>query len=345
MIVKEFITKLDNEDIFLYRMKNAYGAEMKITNYGAIVASIRMPDKKGEFDEVVLGYDDVNTYIENNPYYFGCVVGRYANRIKDGKFVLNGKTYQLNRNEGKNHLHGGVSGFHQKVWTGKIENDELILSYTSPDGEEKFPGNVEIDIKYTLTEDNIVEIRYEAKSDADTIINLTNHSYFNLNGAKSRVLDHYLMMDADYFIPTDKELIPTGELRHVEGTPFDFRKMHKISDHVFDYAYEAIDIGRGYDHTMVFNGKGMRKAAELYDEASGRCMEVVTDQPSAQLFTAHIIREGTQGLGGKVYGQYYGVCIEPQVYPNSPNVEHFPDCVLRKGDVYKNMARYAFSVK
>jgi aldose 1-epimerase len=345
MITKEFITRRDSEDVFLYHMKNTRGAEIKVTNYGAIIVSIRMPDRKGEFDEVALGYDDVRTYLEGNPYYFGCIVGRYANRIKDARFVLNGRTYQLNCNEGKNQLHGGIVGFHERTFRGRVENDDLVLSYASPDGEEKYPGTLDVEVRYTLTESNSVEIKYEAKSDADTIINLTNHSYFNLNGANSRVLDHYLMVDADYFIPTDRELIPTGELRHVEGTPFDFRTIHKIGDHVFDYDYEAIEIGRGYDNTMVFNGKGLRKVAELYDESTGRVMEVITDQPGGQFFTAHIIHDGTRGLGGKIYGPYYGMCLEPQVYPDSPNRTNFPDCVLRKDSVYRNTAVYAFSVR
>ncbi len=341
-ISKDFVCKKDGKDVYSYCFKNAKGAEMKITNYGAIIISIRMPDKHNKFDEVVLGYDNVETYIEDNPFYFGCIIGRYANRIKGGSFYLGDQRIQLNCNEGKNHLHGGNEGYHQRVFDGEIKDNAIILTYLSPDGEENYPGNLLVKVRYELTDDNEVHITYEAKSDADTIINLTNHSYFNLNGGKKHILDHILFLDADYYTPTNEELIPTGELKSVKNTPYDFRDSHKISDTVFDFSSKDVTIGRGYDITMVMNGSGLRKVAELTDVSSGRKMDVFTDQPGVQFFTAHIIHPGTIGLGGQKYGPYYGICLEPQVYPDSPNKENFPNCVLRKDEIYTNTCIYKF---
>ncbi|NLM19307.1 MAG: galactose mutarotase [Clostridiaceae bacterium] len=345
MISKKYITEHKNKEIYLYHFKNESGSEMKVTNYGAIITSIKMPDRDGFFDEVSLGYEDVSSYIKDNPFYFGCIIGRYANRIKNGRFTLNNINYQLTTNEGKNQLHGGHIGFHQRTWEGRVEEDVLILSYLSPDGEELYPGTVQIEVKYQLTNENEIIISYEGVSDKDTIINLTNHSYFNLNGSKSAIFDHELFIDADYFTPTDEELIPTGELRHVEGTAFDFRESRKIGERIFDFEDEAISIGNGYDHNYVLNGSGLRKVAEVNEQTTGRCMEVFTNQPGMQFFTAHIIHPNTIGSNNNIYEPYYGICLEPQVHPDSPNKDHFPNCVLRRGETYHNETIYKFSAK
>ena len=345
MIQQKRIGTVQGKDLYEYRFTNKSGAEMVVSNYGAIIKSITMPDRNGHFDDVVLGYDDMQTYVQNNSNYFGCIIGRYGNRIKNGTFQIDGTTYQLGCNEGENHHHGGFVGFHQRMWEGEIDGDSLVLSYTSPAGEERYPGTLQAQVRYSLTDDNAVELDYTARTDADTVVNLTNHSYFNLNGGAAPIYDHTLWMDADTFIPTDGERIPTGEFKDVTGTPFDFRKARRLGDGVLDDKDEDIVIGSGYDHTIMVNGSGLRKAAEVCDPVSGRCMEVVTDQPGIQFFSGRIIQKGTKGLRGKLYGPHYGLCLEPQVPPNSPNEERFPDCVLRKGETYRHMTRYVFSVK
>lgn len=345
MISKKMLKVHNGKEIYQFTIQNEHGAELVVTNFGVTIIAIRMPDRNGKLDEVVLGYDDIETYIKHDGLYFGSIIGRYGNRIKDGRFQLNGKTFQLNRNESSNHLHGGRVGFDQKVWESEIQEDSVVFEYFSPDGEENYPGNLSTKVRYSLSNGNAVIIEYEANCDQDTIINLTNHAYFNLNGATAEVYDHLLTIDADFFTPTDNELIPTGELRCVGDTPFDFRNQRRIGESVCDYDHEAIAIGNGYDHNFVLNGEGERKVAELYDPSTGRLMEVITDQPSMQFFTGYKIPESSKGLNGKVYGPYYGICLEPDVSPNSPNEADFPNCILRKGEVYTNVCKYIFSTK
>ena len=349
-IQKEKFGEVNGMPVEIYTLTNDRGAMVRITNYGAIVQSLFVPDRNNKFEDVVLGYDSLSGYLRVNPY-FGAIVGRYGNRIGKGKFTLDGKTYQLSINDGENHLHGGINGFDKKVWKAEeVKSDlgpALKLTYFSPDMEEGYPGNLTLNVTYTLTNDNELRIDYSATTDKKTILNPTHHSYFNLTGSASNtILDHKLMIDADKFTPVDNELITTGELSDVAGTPFDFREPTSIGSRIND-DNQQLKFGRGYDHNWVLNNYdgSVHKVASLYDSTSGRFMELYTDQPGLQFYSGNFLDGSIKGKNGVVYNYRSGLCLEAQHFPDSPNKRNFYSVVLNPGEVYKQTTIYKFSVK
>ncbi|HWP43398.1 MAG TPA: aldose epimerase family protein [Blastocatellia bacterium] len=338
----------DRQSVDLYTLTNANGVEARIMTYGGTVVSLKVPDRDGKLGDVVLGYDSLDGYLKQNPY-FGSIIGRYCNRIGNGRFTLNGKQYTLPKNDGENTLHGGIKGFDKVVWKAKEVKSRdgvgLSLSYVSKDGEEGFPGNLSVTVVYTLTNKNELKIDYTATTDKDTVVNLTHHSYFNLAGAGS-ILDHEIMIAADRFTPVDKALIPTGELRSVKGTPLDFTKPTPIGARI-DQQYEQLVLGRGYDHNWVLNSGGgkLALAARAYDPKTGRVMEVWTTEPGIQFYTGNFLDGSITGKGGQVYHRRYGFCLETQHFPDSPNKPSFPSTVLKPGQKYATTTIYRFSVK
>jgi aldose 1-epimerase len=335
-------------EIYSFLLSNSIGASVEVINFGGVVCSIKVPDSKGNLEDIVLGYDNLENYMKQGPY-FGAIVGRYANRIENGKFVLNETEYKLAKNNGANHLHGGLIGFDKAVWGSNIIDDKALeLSYVSKDMEEGYPGNLKVKVTYTLTEDNSFVINYFAVTDKDTIVNLTNHSYFNLCGhASGNILNHKVFINADRFTTTNKESIPTGELRTVDGTPMDFTKFKKIGIDI-NSNYDQIVFASGYDHNYVINrtSNGLVKACEVADEVSGRVMEVYTTMPGVQFYSGNFIEnaEGCIGKGGVKYSNRDGLCLETQFYPNSINIKHFPSPILKVGEEYKQTTIYKFSL-
>lgn len=333
--------------VFLYTLKNKNDMEAQITNFGGVVVSLKVPDRNGKIDDVVLGFDKLS-YYENPSPYFGAIVGRYANRIAKGRFALDGQPYQVTVNNPPNTLHGGKVGFDKKVWDveeGQGPDDQrLHLSYISKDGEEGFPGDLSVDVVYTLTDDNELKIEYSASTDKPTVLNLTNHSYFNLKGqGNGDIVDHVVQIDASHFTPVDKDLIPTGELKSVAGTPFDFRKPQKIAARIGDND-EQLKLGLGYDHNFVLDNHGkLAVIARVVEPTAGRVMEVLTDQPGVQLYTSNHMNNGTVGKAGKTYGFRYGLCLETQHFPDSPNHPKFPTTELRPGQKFQSTTIYRFS--
>lgn len=351
MINKKLFGKLPTgEEVYLYTLTNKNGMEVKIINYGATVVSLTAPNRDGKYEDVVLGYDNLEDYVNGNSF-FGCIVGRYGNRINKGKFKLDGKEYQLTINDGENHLHGGIIGFHKVLWKAEpIINDSsesLKLSYKSSDGEQGYPGNLSIEVVYTLTDNNELLIDYSAITDKPTILNPTHHSYFNLSGSfDNTILNHELLIDADYITPVNSQLIPTGELMKVENTPFDFHSFRKIGERIND-DHEQLKYGKGYDHNWVlnnFNGR-IRKVAELYEPSSGRAMEVLTDQPGLQFYSGNFLDGSIKGKNGIRYNHRTGLCLETQHFPDSPNHPNFPSVVLRPGEKYTQKTMYRFIIK
>lgn len=351
-ITKELFGILsDGREVYAYTLVNQNKMKVKIMNYGGAILEIRVADRYGCFTDVIGGYDCLESYVGGDGYQ-GALIGRVGNRICDGVFTLDGKTYTLAVNNGKNHLHGGNVGFDSKLWDAEArdgEEPELVLSYTSPDGEEGYPGNLEVTVTYKLTSDNGLSINYKAVTDKKTVINLTNHSYFNLSGcANGNVLDHTLFLDADTFLPTDETLIPTGELRSVEGTPFDFRTPKKIGEDIGS-DYSAVKIAGGYDHCLNFRGGcsgKVERRAELYDEKSGRVMTVYTDQPCVQFYTANFLSNEKYPMkcGFKQVPKSF-VCLETQHMPDSINHPNFTNTVLDAGEVYDFTTVYKFSTR
>jgi aldose 1-epimerase len=337
----------DGKNVEIYTLTNSRGSEAKIITYGGIVVSLKVPDKQGKLGDVVLGFDTLADY-ENHSPYFGALIGRYGNRIAKGKFMLDGHEYKLATNNGENHLHGGVKGFDKVVWTAKPSTDKhganLELTYLSVDGEEGHPGNLNVQVVYTLTEDNKLQIVYSATTDKPTVVNLTHHSYFNLAGAGD-VLDHRLTLNADRYTPTDSGSIPSGELAAVKGTPFDFTTETAIGARIGP-ENEQLKFGRGYDHNWVLarKGKGAELAARVYEPTSGRVIEVFTTEPGIQFYSGNFL-DGTPGKGGKPYPIRSGLCLETQHFPDSPNHANFPSTVLRPGQKYSQTTIYAFSVR
>jgi aldose 1-epimerase len=337
----------DGTAIDLYTLTNTNGMKVQITNYGGIVTSILVPDKNGNFGDVVLGYDNLEGYVKNNPY-FGCLIGRYGNRIARGKFTLNGTTYNLATNNDLNHLHGGIKGFDKVVWNAReIKSNGQVgleLTYLSQDGEEGYPGNLSIKVIYSLRNDNALRIDYEATTDQPTICNLTNHSYFNLKDAgASPILDHDLMLDADYFTPVDETLIPTGKLRAVKGSPFDFKNLTKIGARI-GADDEQIKFGLGYDHNFVLNGEAgeLRLAGKLIESTTDRIMEIWTTEPGIQFYSGNFLDGTITGKNGTVYYYRHGLCLETQHYPDSPNQPNFPSTMLNPGEKYQSTTVYNF---
>jgi aldose 1-epimerase len=340
----------DGTSVDLYTLINANGVEVKITNYGGIVVSLMVPDRNGKMGDVVLGYDNLDGYIKNNPY-FGCIIGRYGNRIAKGQFTLNGVEYKLAQNNGENNLHGGIKGFDKVVWSAKevpVGNGVgLELTYLSKDGEEGFPGNLSVTVTYTLTNSDELKINYTATTDKDTVVNLTHHSYFNLAGAgEGDILGQVLKIDADKFTPVDKGLIPTGELKNVKGTPMDFTQPTAIGARI-NQEDEQLILGRGYDHNWVLNNRGglLALVARVTEPKTGRVMEVFTTEPGMQVYTGNFLDGSITGKGGKVYQQRYGFCLETQHFPDSPNKPEFPSTVLKAGGKYATTTIYKFYAK
>ena len=334
----------------IFTLKNSKGVSAEITNFGGIVVSLMVPDKNGKVKDVVLGFDSLADYEKKGPY-LGAAIGRYANRIGGASFGLNGVEYKVDKNEGENHLHGGFVGYDKVVWAAEIVNNNgteaLELSYRSGDGEGGFPGNLDVKVIYTVTEDNELVMDYYAVPDKDTVVNLTNHSYFNLSGhASGKILDHKLMMKADKFTPTDSASIPTGEIVEVKGTPMDFTTMKTIGQDINE-DYQQLIFAKGYDHNWVLNTNGSlkEKAAEVIDEKSGRVMEVYTTKPGVQLYTGNFLAQSeVKGKGGIVYSKNAALCLETQYFPDSPNKKNFPSAVLKAGEEYKHTTIYKFSI-
>lgn len=349
---KPFGKTPDGQSADLYVLTNKNGAEVSITNYGGAVVSIKVPDRNGKLGDVVLGYDNVDGYV-NDKAYFGAIVGRYGNRIAHAQFVLDGKTYTLAKNNGENSLHGGIKGFNKALWTARIlhakDAQSLELSYLSKDGEEGFPGNLNVSVIYTLKDDNALSIAYSATTDKKTVLNLTNHSYFNLAGQGSGdILAHVLMIAADKFTPVDAALIPTGELRDVAGTPFDFRKPTAIGARI-NQDDEQLKLGSGYDHNFVLRSVPesleFLGAARVVEPTTGRVLEVFTTEPGVQFYTGNFLDGKTPGKGGVTYPRRNAFCLETQHFPDSPNHPKFPSVVLNPGERYHSVTSYKFSVE
>jgi aldose 1-epimerase len=337
----------DGQLVDLYILTNKSGMEAAITNYGGTVVSLKVADRNGKFEDVVLGYDNLEGYAAGKAY-IGATVGRYANRIAHATFMLDGVTYTLAKNDGDNHLHGG---FNKRVWTAKDVSSSagqaLELTYLSKDGEEGFPGSLPVKVVYTLTDENKLRIDYTATTDKDTVLNLTNHAYFNLAGqGNGDILQQQIMIKADRFTPIDATSIPTGELRSVKGTPFDFTISTAIGDRI-DQDDQQLKLGRGYDHNWVLNNAtpgSLFLAAQAYDPHSGRVLEVLTTEPGIQLYTGNFL-DGIHGKDAKVYNRRYAFCIETQHFPDSPNHPNFPSAELKPGQHFQSTTVYKFSTK
>jgi aldose 1-epimerase len=335
------------QPVYCYILRNDDGVEAKLTNFGATLISLRVPDRLGNFDDVVLGYNDIDGYA-NGTTFLGATIGRYANRIAGGKFSLNGNIYTLSQNNGKNSLHGGQKGFHKVVWEEQaILNDAgsaVQFTYLSKDGEEGYPGNLLARVTYTLTPSSELRLDYDVTADQDTVQNLTHHSYFNLAPTEPNILGHELTLHSDCFTPVDENLIPTGELRTVERSPFDFRNRTRIGARVSD-ANEQLERGKGYDHNWVVNGEAgkLRLAAQVYEPGTGRAMEVTTTEPGIQFYSGNFL-SGELGKNGKRYGPRTGFCLETQHFPDSPNHPNFPTTILKAGNRYQSSTVYKFEV-
>ena len=343
-----FGTAPTGEPVDIYTLRNGKGAEARIMTYGGIVVSLKMPDKDGQFSDVVLGYDDLDSYVKKSPY-FGALIGRYGNRIGGAKFTLDGTTYTLATNDGPNMLHGGLKGFDKRVWSatpgGSADGPQLILHYLSKDGEEGFPGNLDVTATFTLTHDNALRLEYMATTDKDTVVNLTHHGYFNLAG-KGDILSHVVMIPADRFTPVDSTLIPTGVLQPVDNTPFDFRTATAIGARI-GQDDEQLKFGKGYDHNWVINKTmgDLTLMARVTEPTTGRVMEVWSTEPGLQFYSGNFLDGTITGKGGRVYEHRDAFCMEPQHYPDSPNKPDFPTTELKPGEVYHNTIIYKFSTQ
>ncbi len=350
-ITKSAFGTVDNQPVDLYTLTNANGQTVKITNYGGIITSINTADKDGTIEDVVLGYDSLAGYLKATSF-FGAAVGRYGNRIAKGKFTLNGQTYTLAQNNGPNSLHGGKKGFDKVIWKAEeVKTDNSVglkLSYLSADGEEGFPGNLNVTMTYTWDNENALTIDYEATTDKPTIVNLCNHSYFNLTGNTKRdILDHQVKLLASKFVSVDKTLIPTGELKDVKGTPFDFMQATAVGTRIDDTTDVQIKNGGGYDHCWVIDRKdsSLVSFATVVDPTSKRQMEVLTTEPGVQFYTGNFLNGTITGKHNAVYKKRFGLCLETQHYPDSPNQPSFPSVVLNPGQTYRTTTVYKFSVQ
>jgi len=343
-----FGTTPAGETVTRYTLSNAHGMAVDIIDYGGIITAIRVPDRNGQMGNVVLGFDSLQEYLEENPY-FGTITGRYANRIADARFTLDGTEYTLAANNGPNSLHGGVEGLDKKLWEAReVESEDgvaLSLHYLSPDMEEGYPGNLDITVVYTVTDDNELRIDYTATTDKPTVLNLTSHSYFNLRGeGMGSIYDHLLHLNASHYTPVDDTLIPTGEIVPVAGTPFDFTRATAIGARIRD-DHPQLLLGRGYDHNYVIDNEdgGMALVAEVYEPGSGRMMSIHSDQPGVQLYTGNFLDGTLTGPSGHMYRQGDGFCLETQHYPDSPNQPDFPSTVLRPGETFQSSTVHRFS--
>jgi aldose 1-epimerase len=349
-VKKDIFGKLpDGTPIDIYTLSEG-PIEARVTNYGGYLVSLKVPDRNGKSADVVLGFDDLAGYVNNNTHkgtaYLGPIVGRYANRIAKGTFTLDGRQYSLAINNGPNALHGGPHGFHQVVWKGRLIPEGVELTYLSKDGEEGYPGNLNVVVRYTLNQ-GALTIDYSATTDKDTILNLTNHTYFNLKGAgQGDILDHDLILRASRFTWADSNLTPTGELKSVEGTPLDFRKSARIGERI-DSDYEQLRLAGGYDQNFVLDagGRELAEAAEVYEPNSGRIMRVLTDQPGVQFYTGNFFDGTLKGKRGIAYQRRYGLCLETQHFPDSPNHPEFPTTELKPGQRFHRLTVFAFSTR
>jgi len=336
----------DGTGITLYTLTNSQGLEAKIMNYGGVITSLKAPDRNGNFENIVHGFDSLTPYIEEQVPYFGALIGRFGNRIAGGKFTIDGETYQLDTNNGANHLHGGFEGFDKKVWAATPFKTEstvgLKLFLESADGDQGYPGNLKVNVTYTLTNDNELVVDFQATTDKATPVNLTQHSYFNLAG-EGTILDHLMMIDADKFTPVDEALIPTGELRPVANTPFDFREPTPIGARI-NQENQQLAYGQGYDHNFVLNKKApgaFELAARVVEPDSGRVLEVRTEEPGIQFYSGNFL-DGTLKGQGRTYEYRSGFCLEPQHFPDSPNQPDFASTILRPGEEYSTRMSYTF---
>jgi aldose 1-epimerase len=344
-----FQTQINGKKTNLYELKNKNGVKLAITNYGGRMVSLMVPDRNGKFSDVILGYDTIQGYLKNKDNYFGALIGRYANRIAKGTFTLDGKTYHLPTNNGVNSLHGGNKGFDARVWNAKQLNDQnLLLSYDSKDGEEEYPGNLKIQALYTLTEDNSVRIEFKAITDKATVVNFTNHSYFNLNGAgNGKINSQVMMINGDKYTPIDSTMIPTGKIESVKGTPFDFTQPTPIGKRINE-DNQQLKYAHGYDDNWVLNKPEpgtLTLACRAFDPDNGRVLEVFTTEPGIQFYTGNFLDGTVKGKGGKPYNYRTAFTLEPQHYPDSPNQPKFPSTVLRPHHIFHSIIIYHFSTR
>ncbi len=348
LVAEDFQATVGDKTTELVTLKNKNGMEVAVTNFGGRIVSIMVPNRAGEMVDVVLGFDNINDY-QTVPTDFGASIGRYANRINQGRFTLDGVEYQLPQNNFGHCLHGGPNGWQYSIYTvaSKSEN-QVVLTLLSPDGEAQFPGTVNAEVTYTLTDENAIDIAYKATTDKPTIINMTNHSYFNLTGsAENKILEDVLQINASNFTPVDATYMTTGEIAPVEGTPMDFRTPTVIGERIDNFDYEQLKNGNGYDHNWVLDTERdiTRPAAVLYSPASGIEMTLYTDEPGVQVYTGNFLDGTVTGKKEIVYGQRTGICLETQKYPDTPNKAEWPSCVLRPGETYTSRCIFAFGVR
>ena len=346
LLQSNFQTEVDGKKTDLFTLRNKNNMEVCITNFGGRIVSVMVPDKDGQMRDVVLGFDSIQDYI-SKPSDFGATIGRYANRINQGKFTLDGVEYQLPRNNYGHCLHGGPQGFQYRVFDAVQPNpQELQLTYLAEDGEEGFPGNITCKVVMKLTDDNAIDIQYEAETDKPTIVNMTNHSYFNLDGDAARNEAHLLTIDADYYTPVDSTFMTTGEIAPVEGTPMDFRTPTPVGARINDYDFVQLKNGNGYDHNWVLNTKGdiTRKCATLESPLTGIVLDVYTNEPGIQVYAGNFLDGSLTGKKGITYNQRASVCLETQKYPDTPNKPEWPSAVLRPGEKYMSQCIFKFSV-
>ncbi len=342
-VTKERFGMVDHQEVTLFTLTNDQGMVVSVMNYGCTITKIIVPDKNGTFENVVLGFDELEGYLEHSPF-FGAICGRVAGRIGKGQFELNGKNYTLAKNDGENHLHGGLKGFDKVLWDAEINEEELAIHFsrTSPDGEEGYPGNLEMKVTYQLTNENELIITYRGISDEDTLVNVTNHSYFNLSGdLKNDVLDHVLQVKSDAFLELGDDLIPTGKYLDVEGTPFDLREGRKIQDGVNSSYHQNVIVGNGYDHPFLLNSNYQQEVV-LSEPTSGRTLIVETNEPAVVIYSGNMLQDNIQVYGVRSC-KHLGICLETQGPPDAIHHEHFPTMILKKGEDYLRTTKYTFS--
>lgn len=347
-IIREKINKIMNDkEIYIYTLNNSNGLSAKIMNYGGVILSLNTPDRNGKINDVVLGFGDIDDY-QTSTTYFGALIGRCANRLQDAQITVDGTTYNLAKNDGNNHLHGGNRGFDKQVWDSEIKKDDLgeylKLTYLSKDGEENYPGNLKVTVNYRLNDDNELVIEYKANSDKNTVINLTNHSYFNLAGHDSGdILNHKLKIYGDKITTADEQSIPRGEIRNIKGTPMDFTDFRVVGESI-DADYDQLNNGRGYDHNWIIDGEEgkLNMVAEVVEESCGRKMDVYSTMPGVQFYSGNFL-EGQKGKDGAVYARRAGLCLETQYYPNALANPEFPSTILKAGEEYNHTTIYKFT--